>query len=73
MAAMSASLHATPKHASGAFQTMAGQRLQPSDQRPFQLDKCHALESSQPAVARYYPKWYTGKEPIEAAGDGDHH
>src|SRR5688572_9357055 len=37
-----------------------------------ELDRCHALESSQPAVARYYPKWYTGKEPIEAAGE-DHH
>lgn len=58
--------------ATAAFQTMAGQRLQPSDQRPFQLDKCHALESTQPAVARFYPKWYTGKEPIEAAGE-DHH
>ena len=58
--------------ATAAFQTMAGQRLQPSEQRPFQLDKCHALESRQPAVARYYPKWYTGKEQIEAAGE-DHH
>ena len=58
--------------ATAAFQTMAGQRLQPSEQRPFQLDKCHALESTQPAVARYYPKWYTGKEQIEAAGE-DHH
>ena len=59
--------------ATAAFQTMAGQRLQPSDQRPFQLDKCHALESTKPAVARYYPKWYTGDEPIEAVGEGDHH
>jgi hypothetical protein len=59
--------------ATAAFQTMAGQRLQPSDQRPFQLDKCHALESTKPAVARYYPKWYTGNEPIEAVGEGDHH
>lgn len=58
--------------ATAAFQTMAGQRLQPAEARPFQLDKCHALESSQPAVARYYPKWYTGKEPIEPAGE-DHH
>lgn len=59
--------------ATAAFQTMAGQRLQPADQRPYQLDKCHALASAQPAVARYYPKWYTGAEPIEAAGEGDHH
>ena len=59
--------------ATAAFQTMAGQRLQPSDQKPFQLDRCHALASDAPAVARYYPKWYTGKEAIEAAGEGDHH
>ena len=59
--------------ATAAFQTMAGQRLQPSEKRPFQLDKCHALETTQPAVARYYPRWYTGKEPIEAVGEGDHH
>jgi hypothetical protein len=58
--------------ATAAFQTMAGQRLQPADQRPFQLDKCHALESTRPAVARYYPKWYTGSETIEPAGE-DHH
>lgn len=59
--------------ATAAFQTMAGQRLQPAEHKPFQLDKCHALESTQPAVARYYPRWYRGTEPIEAAGEGDHH
>ena len=59
--------------ATAAFQTMAGQRLRPADQRPFQLDKCHALESTSPTVARYYPKWYRGTEPVEAAGEGDHH
>jgi len=59
--------------ATAAFQTLAGQRVQPADRKPFQLDKCHALDSSGPAVARYYPKWYTGKEEIEAAGEGDHH
>ncbi len=59
--------------ATAAFQTMAGQRLRPADQKPFQLDKCHALESTSPTVARYYPKWYRGTEPVEAAGEGDHH
>jgi hypothetical protein len=59
--------------ATAAFQTMAGQRLRPADQKPFQLDKCHALESTSPAVAKYYPKWYRGTEPVEAAGEGDHH
>lgn len=58
--------------ATAAFQTMAGQRLQPTDQKPFQLDRCHALATDAPAVARYYPKWYTGKEKIEATEE-DHH
>ena len=59
--------------ATAAFQTMAGQRLQDPSQKPFQLDRCHALDSTKPAVARYYPKWYRGTEPIEAAGEADHH
>jgi hypothetical protein len=59
--------------ATATFQTLAGQRLQDPQRRPFQLDRCHALASDAPAVARYYPKWYTGKEAIEAADEGDHH
>ena len=59
--------------ATAAFQTMAGQRLQDPAAKPFQLDRCHALDATQPAVARYYPKWYKGSEKIEAAEEGDHH
>jgi len=59
--------------ATAAFQTMAGQRLQDPDTKPFQLDRCHALASDAPAVARHYPKWYTGEERIEPAEEGDHH
>jgi hypothetical protein len=29
-------------------------------QKPFQLDRCHALKSDAPAVLRYYPRWYSG-------------
>jgi len=29
-----------------------------TEQKPFQLDKCHALDSAGEAVRRYYPKWY---------------
>ncbi len=29
--------------------------------KPFQLDKCHALRSDGPGVAKYYPRWYAGK------------
>jgi hypothetical protein len=59
--------------ATGAFQTMAGQRLQDPSEKPFQLDRCHALESTSPAVARHYPRWYRGSEPIEPADEADHH
>ena len=59
--------------ATAAFQTMAGQRLQDPEKKPFQLDRCHALASDAPAVARHYPKWYTGKEKIDAAEEGDQH
>lgn len=59
--------------ATAAFQTLAGQRLQAPDRKPFQLDKCHALESTQPAVAKYYPRWYRGHEKIDAAPESDHH
>ena len=29
----------------------------PQQPKPFQLDRCHALRSEGPAVARYYPRW----------------
>ena len=59
--------------ATATFQTLAGQRLQDPGRKPFQLDKCHALDTHGRAVARYYPKWYTGTEAIDAAGEADHH
>ena len=59
--------------ATAAFQTLAGQRLRPADEKPFQLDKCHALDSRSRTVAKYYPKWYRWSEKVEAACEGDHH
>ena len=59
--------------ATAAFQTMAGQRVQPAEQKPFQLGRCHALAETNPVVGRYYPKWYKGKEPVAPADEGDHH
>jgi hypothetical protein len=43
-----------------AIQTVASLRRDNEDthEKPFQLDRCHALESSAEAVRRYYPKWY---------------
>ena len=30
----------------------------PLETKPFQLDRCHALRSDGPAVARFYPRWF---------------
>jgi hypothetical protein len=51
--------------ATAAFQTMAGQVTQDPDRKPFQVDRCHALDAAGPAVARYYPRWYRGDSPVE--------
>jgi hypothetical protein len=50
--------------ATTAFQTIAGQGLQDPQNKPFQLDRCHALALAAPAVARYYPQWYRGDQPM---------
>ncbi|MBS0348077.1 MAG: DUF2889 domain-containing protein [Proteobacteria bacterium] len=31
--------------------------------KPFQLDRCHALETTSPTVMRYYPRWYRKPDP----------
>ena len=44
-----------------AVQTFSGlQREDERDGKPFQLDRCHALETTTETVRRYYPKWYRG-------------
>jgi len=35
------------------------------EQRPFQLDRCHALRSDGPAVRTYYPRWFKAKTDSE--------
>ena len=32
--------------------------------KPFQLDRCHALRTDGPAVARYYPRWFRPAETV---------
>jgi hypothetical protein len=59
--------------ATAAFQTMAGQRVQDPEKKPFQLDRCHALAETSPVVGRYYPKWYKGADPVAPADEADHH
>lgn len=55
-----------------AIQAFAGEVYQPRDKahepssadhratdvKPFQLDRCHALRTDGPAVAKFYPRWY---------------
>ena len=59
--------------ATAAFQTFAGQGLAPPDRRPPQLDRCHALDSHGPTVARFYPKWYRGAAPVDEAAPTENH
>jgi hypothetical protein len=48
-----------------AVQAFADDEMQSRDgvsdgaaaQKPFELDRCHALRSDGPAVAKYYPRW----------------
>jgi hypothetical protein len=35
------------------------------DERPFQIDRCHALRSDGPAVREHYPRWF--RAPSDAA------
>lgn len=43
-----------------ALQTFASDVLdnEDSEHKPYQLDKCHALDSHSDVVQRYYPRWY---------------
>lgn len=49
-----------------AIQTFAGLKREDEgdsrvEDKPFQLDRCHALETTTDTVRRYYPKWYRGE------------
>ena len=46
-----------------AIQSFAGEMKEERDDgtKPFQLDQCHALETSGETVRVWYPKWYRGK------------
>jgi len=46
-----------------AIQTFAGEMPEERDdgRKPFQLDQCHALETTGETVRKWYPKWYRGK------------
>jgi hypothetical protein len=46
-----------------AVQSFAGEMKEEHDDgsRPFQLDQCHALETTTQTVRQWYPKWYRGE------------
>ena len=48
-----------------ALQTFASEVLDNDDSahKPYQLDRCHALDSHSETVKRYYPRWYRGQNP----------
>jgi len=43
-----------------AIQTFAGEVKEEREdgKKPFQLDQCHALDTSGETVKMWYPKWY---------------
>jgi Protein of unknown function (DUF2889) len=46
-----------------AIQTFAGETKEEREDgtKPFQLDRCHALQTTSETVRRWYPKWYRKK------------
>ena len=43
---------------SAALQALWPELTQGSDEKPFSIDGCHALKSSSPQVAKFFPRWY---------------
>jgi len=43
---------------SAALQAMWNDLTQNTDEQPFSIDGCHALKSSGPQVAKFFPRWY---------------
>lgn len=50
-------------YANDVIQTRDGDAHDASPDRPFQIDKCHALRAEGPAVAKYYPRWVAKAVP----------
>ncbi len=44
-------------YANDVIKTRDGDAFDASSEKPFQLDKCHALRTDGPAVVQYYPRW----------------
>ena len=58
-----------------AVQAFAGEVIATRDgadvdtdfEKPFQLDRCHALRTDGPAVAQYYPRWAISAADVESS------
>ncbi len=50
-------------YANDVIKTRDGDSDDASPERPFQIDKCHALKAEGPAVATYYPRWVAKAVP----------
>lgn len=51
-------LHSLPTAAIQTFASLVKNTESAGADKPFQLDRCHALETSTEAVRKYYPRWY---------------
>ena len=49
-------------YANDVIKTRDGDDVDDSNERPFQLDRCHALRIDGPAVTKYYPRWVAKTE-----------
>lgn len=49
------------------FDTQEGASIGQQSEKPFQLDRCHALKSDGAAVAQYYPRWAVGPSSASKA------
>lgn len=43
---------------SAVLQALWHELTQDADEKPFSIDGCHALKSSGPQVAQFFPRWY---------------
>ncbi len=50
-------------YANDVIKTRDGDAADLLPERPFQIEKCHALRADGPGVARYYPRWVVKAVP----------
>jgi hypothetical protein len=43
---------------SAVLQALWSEMTQDADEKPFSIDGCHALKSSGPQVAQFFPRWH---------------